>query len=221
MKLSIETPTKAFISEATQAEMDILTQELTYTHLGNQHLYKRLLDNFWFRSKNPMKWQESLEELKKKLKFTLIFEENGRKFIRPGSVHYLIGKLNLDVENKIVYPKIKPITWHKPLPFELTPAQKGAWELLLEELHGNISFATGVGKTAIILKLAKEIGLNLAIIVPSKSIFLEVSKLFEYHFGKNSGGYFGNGKKKIGKQFTVCISDSIVNIKPDSRMEIL
>src|ERR1035437_2614485 len=187
-KLVIETPVKAFILQATGDEMDILTAQLTFTHIGNQHLYKRLLDNFWFKSKNPIKWQEQLDELKKKLKFTLIFEENGRKFIRPGSIPYLLGKINLDIENKVVYPDPKKIAWAKPLPFELYPYQQAGWEYLLEEAHGNVSFATGTGKSFTIIKLARELGLKTAIVVPSKAIFLEMLKLFEYHFGKGKVG---------------------------------
>ena len=216
MKLVIENPTKAFIKESTTSEMDALTTYLTYNHIGNQHLYKRHLDNFWFRSKNPVRWEEQLEELKKKLKFTLIYEENGRKYIRPGSIPYLDKIVNLDIENKVVYPKPKSIPWNKPLPFELYPYQQLGSELLLKEKHANVSFATGTGKTACILKLCKELGLKIAIITPSKSIFLEVLKLFEYHFGKSKVGTFGNGSKKIGKQFTICIGDSVVNIQPDT-----
>lgn len=214
MKLVIENPVKAFITEATNAEMEILSAYLTYNHTGNQYAYKRHLDNFYFRSKNPVKWEEQAELLKSKLKFTLVFEENGRKFIRPGSIPYLTSMINMEVENKVVYPTTKPIAWKKPLPFELHPYQELGWKLLLQEKHGNVSFCTASGKTAAILKLAKEVGLNIAIVTPGKGIFLEMLEAFETHFGKPKVGTFGNGSKNIGKQFTVCISDSICNIKP-------
>jgi len=215
MKIIIETPTKAFITESTVDEMDILKHQLTYTHTGNQHLLKRHYDNHWYRSKNPVKWEEQLEDLKSKQKFTLVFDDNGKKYIRPGSIPYL-EKLDLKIENKVKYPIPKKTPFTKEMPFELYPYQQLGWKLLLKEMHGNVSFATGTGKTATILRLCKELGLKIAIIVPSKSIFIEILELFEYHFGKSKVGTFGNGSKKIGKQFTICISDSIVNIKPDS-----
>ena len=69
------------------------------------------------------------------------------------------------------------------------------------------------GKTAIILTLARELGLNTVIVTPSKSIFLEMLKKFEYHFGKTNVGAYGAGKKKIGKKFTVCVSKSLTMLK--------
>lgn len=213
MKLIIESPTKAFIDEATPSEMEVLKSELTFNHTGNQHLYKRHLDNFYYRSKNPVKWEEQLEELKKKLKFTLIYEEQGRKYVRPGSIPHIEG-ISLEIENKVAYPTPKATPWAKPIPFELHPYQQLGWELLLKEKHGNVNHCTGAGKSAAIIKLARELGLKAAIITPSKGIFLEMLAAFEYHFGKGKVGTFGNGSKKIGKQFTVCISDSICNIQP-------
>lgn len=214
MKLVIESPTKAFIAEASETEVKYLKDSLTYTHSGNQYLYKKHLDNFFFRSRNPIKWEETLEELKKKLKFTLVFEENGRQFIRPGSIPYL--DMDIQVETKVKYPAPKPIKWKAPLPFVLHPYQELGWQLLLKEQHGNVSFCTSAGKSATILKLCQELGLRTAIVTPSKAIFLELLEAFEHHFGKDNVGTFGNGSKKIGKLFTVCICDSIANIKPDT-----
>lgn len=213
MKLRIETPTKAFILEATPSEMEFLRSELTFNHTGNQFLYKRHIDNFYFRSKNPVKWAYILEELKKKLKMTLIYQEDDRTFIRPGSIPY-IKTIKLEVENTLTYPTPKPMKWANPLPFDLYPYQETGWDLLLKELHGNVSFCTGSGKSATILKLCQQLGLRVAVITPGKGIFLETLKAFEYHFGKTKVGTFGNGSKKIGKQFTICISDSVTNIKP-------
>ena len=69
------------------------------------------------------------------------------------------------------------------------------------------------GKTAIILTLARELGLKTVIVTPSKSIFLEILKKFEHHFGKTNVGAYGSGKKRIGKKFTVCVSKSLTMLK--------
>ena len=216
MKIAIETPTKAFILQSTPEEMRVLVSSLTYAHTGNAHLVKRHYDNHWYRSSNPQKWEAQLADLKSKLKFTLVFEENGRKYIRPGSIPYLASVINIEVENKVVYPEPKKMAWKKPLPFELYPYQDESWINFIKEKHGNANLCTSAGKSATILKACKELGLRIAIVVPSKGIFLEMLELFEFHFGKNKVGTFGNGSKKIGKQFTICICDSLVNVKPDT-----
>jgi len=70
------------------------------------------------------------------------------------------------------------------------------------------------GKTAIILTLARELGLKTVIVTPSKSIFLEILEKFEHHFGKSNVGAYGGGKKRLGKLFTVCVSKSLTMLKP-------
>jgi superfamily II DNA or RNA helicase len=73
------------------------------------------------------------------------------------------------------------------------------------------------GKTAIILTLARELGLKTIVVTPSKSIFLEILEKFEHHLGKSNVGAYGDGKKKIGKNITVCVSKSLTTIVPGSK----
>lgn len=213
MKLTIETPTRAYIDEITPDELIKLTNDLTYTNTSKQHQLKRHYNNTWYRNKNPDAWQKTLEELKKSVKNTLIYENNGKKYIRPGSIPYL-EQFSLDVVNKITYPKPRKVAWAKPLPFDLHPYQEQSAERLIEEKHSNVELCTAAGKSAILLKLCRETGFKTAIIAPSRSIFYELLEKFEYHLGKANVGAFGDGKKKIGKRFTICISDSVSNVKP-------
>lgn len=214
MKIEVTNPSKAFL-EATQEEFDRLYKLLSYTNTANQHLLKRHYANHWAKSKNLQAWQVKLEELKNSIHNTLIFEENGKKFIRPGSLPYLVESgLSCEITNKVIYPTPKRVPWAKPLPFELHPYQEQSATSLIKAIHGNVELCTGAGKSAILLKVCRETGFRTAIIAPSKSIFLELLEKFEYHFGKNMVGTYGDGKKKLGKKFTICIGDSICNIKP-------
>lgn len=212
MKLCIETPTKAFIENATPDELDKLTTQLTYSHTGNAHLLKRHYDNHWFRSKNPEKWDVILQDLKSKQKFTLIFKEGERTYIRPGSIPYLVG-FNYTITSKVNYPAPKPIKFVEDLPFKLYPYQDKSVVNLIQAHHGNVELCTGAGKSAILLKICQETGFNTAIIAPSRAIFLELLEKFEHHFGKKAVGRFGDGKKVLGRLFTICISDSIANVE--------
>lgn len=210
MKITIQTPTKAFV-EGSIDEMNSLRKQLTYTNTAIQHLIKRHWNQHNWKSRNITSWTAHLDELTKNLKRTLVFEEDGQYYIRPGSIPHLIN-LTPEVVNLIKYPTPKKIPWDKPLPFVLHPEQDLSWERFLENKHANVSLTTGFGKSAILLKTTREIGLRCVIVVPSKSIFEELLEKFQYHFGHGKIGTFGAGKKKLGKNITIAIGDSLVNI---------
>ena len=215
MKVTIHNPTKAYISQPMPEDLKSLQKFLTYENTGTKHLIKRHYANHFWKSRNNLSWLEHLETLQKDLKKTLVFEDEKGFYIRPGSIPYL-SDFNLQVDNLIDYPTPKKIPWAKPLPFALHPYQEESWTKLIEERHGNVSLTTGSGKSAIVMKLCRELGLNTCIVVPSKSIFEELSDKFEHHFGKKYVGQFGDGKKKLDKKFTIAIGDSLANIKPDT-----
>lgn len=212
MRFKIVSPTKALVLDATANELDELRKELTYTNTAKQQLVKRHYNNKWLRSKNQDVWEARLEELKKDVKKTLVFEDSDGIYVRPGSLHYLAVAPG-SIENTVVYPTPKKIAWAKKLPFDLHPYQEISVEKLLEIMHGNVELCTGSGKSAILLKLCRETGFRCAIVAPSKSIFLELLANFEYYLGKDKVGAFGAGRKKIGKRITICIDDSLANVE--------
>lgn len=215
MKLKVVSPTKALIINASEDEMEHLRKQLTYTNTAEAHNLKRHYNNKWYRQKSPEAWAAQLEILKNNVKKTLVFTDETGTFIRPGTITHLEG-LDVQVENTIVYPTPRKVPWNKPLPFDLYDYQDESWQNLLANYHANVELCTGSGKSAIILKFCRETGFRMAIIAPSKSIFLELCEKFEHHLGKANVGYFGNGKKKIGKRFTICIADSLCNVRPNT-----
>lgn len=215
MKYQIISPIKALILDATKEEISFLKEELTYTNTAVQFMTKRLYQNHWAKRSNPDKWEKDINDLKAKIKQTLVWEdEDGQYYIRPGSIPYLPA---CEVENCIVYPPFKKVAWQKPLPFKLHDYQEESWQKLLNEKHAHVEICTGAGKTSIILKLCRESGLRVAVVAPSKSIFHGLLDVFETHLGKDKVGAFGDGKKKIDKRFTICIDDSLVNVRPGSK----
>lgn len=211
MRFSIVSPTKALVLDASPEQIEDLKEKLTYTNTAVQHDVKRHYNNKWLRNKDHDAWQVKLDLLKSKVKRTLVFEDKDGLYIRPGSISYLP---KCPVENLIKYPNIKTVPWAKTLPFELHPYQQKSVVGLIDIKHGNVELCTGAGKSAILLKYCRETGYRMAVIAPSESIFSELLEKFEHHFGKGNVGAFGDGKKKIGKRFTICISDSLSNIVP-------
>ncbi len=215
MKISITSPIKAFL-DCTPEEFYLLKKTLTYTNTSVQHLIKRHYNNHFWKSRNVDSWQNHLTELQKDLKKCLVFEEEGKFYIRPGSIPHLSG-FEIEIENKVIYPEPRKVPWKNPLPFELHPEQNETVERFIQNKHANASLCTGFGKSAIILKLCKELGLKTCIVTPGKGIFNELIEKFEHHFGKKDLGTFGDGKKKFeGKKFVITIGDSLANIVPDS-----
>lgn len=198
----------------TGQELETLREELTYTNTAAAHDVKRHYNNMWLRRKDGDAWQKKLDELKSLVKNTLIFEdEQGGTYIRPGSLPTLTMSHTIDGPS-YKFPTPKKIAWAHMLPFELHAYQNASVDNLLAVRHGNVQLCTGSGKSAIILKLCRETGFRTAIVAPSKSIFNELLKKLEYHLGKGNVGTFGDGKKKIGKRFTICIGDSLANVQP-------
>jgi superfamily II DNA or RNA helicase len=219
MRFKIISPTKALILSASDAEISNLISVLTYTNTAMQHQAKRLYNNHWLRNSNKIKWEKDLEDIKAKVKQTLVWQENGQYYVRPGSLPHLgeTTACHHNTENLIKYPSFKKVPWKKQLPFELHPYQDESWQKLLDIKHGHVEITTGAGKTAIILKLCREAGLRTAVVAPSKDIFEGLVEQFETYLGKDKVGMFGNGKKKLDKKFTICIDDSLVNIEPGTK----
>jgi superfamily II DNA or RNA helicase len=215
MRFELETPTRAYISDNPNTEeLEKLVKELTYTNTAAAHDVKRHYNNMWLRRKDGDVWQKKLDYLKSLVKNTLIFTaDDNRQYIRPGSIPHLETTFSLS-EPKYKFPGPKKVAWAHTLPFTLHPYQEESVTKLLAIRHGNVQLCTGAGKSAIILKLCRETGFKTAIVAPSKSIFLELVEAFEHYLGKGSVGTFGDGKKKIGKRFTICIGDSLANVKP-------
>lgn len=215
MKFEVTSPIKAYLNDATSLDIESLTRSLSYTNTANQHLVKRHYNNHWLKNKNRVAWEAKLAELKASVHNCLLFKEDEKYFVRPGSLNYLEIP-NSSISNEIKYPKAKKIPWAKPLSFQLHEYQETSVEKLIDIRHGNVELCTGAGKSAILLKICRETGFKAAIIAPSQSIFNELLEKFEYHLGKGNVGALGDGKRRIGKLFTICIGDSLANLKKDT-----
>ena len=216
MKIEIETPTKAYLKNVDSQTLQNVKKFLSYVNVSNLTQYKKTLNNQWFKQKNPAEWQAKCDELRASMNHCLVFNDSNGVFIRPGSIPYLIeeGLVSQDaVENKIKYPDFKPIAWAHVPKYELYPYQKSTVEKLIQEKHGCAVLCTGAGKTLAILTIARNMGLKTLIVTPSQSIFSEIVKNCEHHFGRGNVGMLGDGKKKTDKKITVCISKSITTLK--------
>jgi superfamily II DNA or RNA helicase len=221
MEIVIKTPTEAYV-DASPEEMSSLAKFLSYTNNNAQFQYKKHMRNRWWKQSSPDAWQARANELKQGLNVCLMFKSDNKPCLRPGSIPYIIEKFG-QVKVKTLpsyeksFAKPKPFPWYKKIPFSLYDYQKESIEKLIDIRHGNVQLCTGAGKSAIILTIAQKLGLKTVIAVPSQSIFAEMLDKFEKHLGKSSVGALGDGKKRLGKLFTVAISKSLTNLKPGTK----
>lgn len=215
MDVCIETPTKAYLKPENPEEIAAIKESLSYSNKSIAYQIKLHKDRTWWRSKDPDSWEDKLKELESQLNDCLCKFEDGRYWVRPGSLPYLssmIGK----IENKIEYPKPKPLPWTRKPSFKPYAYQSSAVEELIKIKHGNISLPTGCGKSFILLLLARTMGLNIVVVTPSKSIFNELLKEFQERLGKKYVGGYGDGRKDIKKKVTIAIGKSLTMLKEGS-----
>lgn len=212
MNIIIESPTKAIIDNYESKDIQILDKTLTYINTSISFQIKNHSKNVWWKHRDPITYQEKMEELQSKLENCLLNHDGENYWIRPGSIPYI--DIPYEIVSKIHYPDFKPITWKSKPEFEPFGYQKQAVEALMNIKHGNISLPTGAGKSLILLLLTKHMGLDTVVVTPSQSIFNELFTEFEKRLGKNMVGGYGDGKKDITKKITIAIGKSLTMLKP-------
>jgi superfamily II DNA or RNA helicase len=214
MKILINHPIKAYLQEFTPTQLAEVRAKLTYTNTKITFMINKVKGMRWLKNKDPIAWQARIDELKSELNQTLVFEDGDGTYIRPGSIPYL--GLDAPIENTVVYPQPSSMSWAEAPEFEPYLYQDDATAKLIKNKHGNVSLATGLGKSHILLLLSKYFGLRTVVITPSQSIFNELLNEFQLRLGKSVVGGFGDGKKDISKPITIAIGKSLTMLKEGS-----
>lgn len=216
MKITIESPVSAYLEDYTQDDIRVLKEQLSYKNGKIEQLLKRHMNNRWWRQKNTVTWEERKRELMSELNGSLLEKDAKGYKIKPGFIPY-INRLKFTVSNKVKQPALKPLPWIREPEFTPYPYQSKSVKKLLDIGHGNIEIATGMGKSYILLMLAQQIGKDIVVVTPSKSIFMELMEEFQTRLGKSKVGGYGNGKKDIKKPITIAIGKSITMLKEGTK----
>ena len=219
MEVDIVSPTKCFVSSSDPNEMLRLKKELTYTNKNAAFNLKKLNENRWLRDNRPYTYKKRLTEIKSQMKGCLLkFDPDTQSlWTYPGILDYLDKfDINITRDNR-KYPSPKKMVWQNQFPFSLYDYQSQTVDGLLNQKHGCVEICTGGGKTACIVHIVRELGLDAAVVTPSKSIFGEVLKQMQFYLGKNMVGGFGGGKKDISKKVTVCVAKSLSMLKEGTK----
>jgi superfamily II DNA or RNA helicase len=80
-----------------------------------------------------------------------------------------------------------------------------------------VSSGTGTGKSLMMLLIAKRIGLETVVVVPTRGIGKQMVKNFSNAFGKGKVGQFFDGKHQSDKFFVIAVSNSLANVEKGTK----
>jgi len=216
VKISIVSPTKAYLLNTSKEELDDLRKELTYTNTSASYQLKKHLQSDWLKRNKPEEWAERAADLKTKVKNIVLYTDSQGVYIRPGSIPYLKDRVE-DITSNIIYPAPKSMAWYNKPEFDPYPFQNETVELFLKTRHASAQLATGLGKSYIMALVTQKLGLRTLIVTPSTAIFLELLEFFQECFGVNKVGALGDGKKKTDRQIVVAIAKSLTTLKEGTK----
>ncbi len=195
-----------------------LRQLLTYSDNRQDHLIKKWKNRKaygWFiRQNGEEAYQEKIKELQAKKIQCLLFNDNGQLWTYSGLVEYLMDKYpDTTLVNNVIYPFPQSLPWDHIPEHSLRVYQEDAITALLAAKHGAISYATGSGKSKVVLHLIKRLGLKTLLVVPSLSIADQMYKEAVHMFGKKHVGKFYSGKKESNKLIVIGVAQSLIRVE--------
>jgi superfamily II DNA or RNA helicase len=207
-------PTKVRIEGLPEAE---LRRQLTYIDKSVDFELAKAKNSRWLLQKlGEEGWKEHLAELKAKRTQTLLFEDEKGFWTYSGLGQFLSSRFHVPFKNEVKYPEWETIPWASIPEKKLRPYQQEMLDLLLEAGHAGVEVGTGLGKSFVILHLAKTIGLKTVVMTPSVSIAEQIYAEFKKHLGMKYVGQFFDGKKDSKKRFVVAVDDSLAKVDEGS-----
>ncbi len=233
----LETPTKLVLPAGVEkcATFDKLHKELgyedkrvTYQYLTWRKAQKK--DDAWIQNggKGYRHWfvqkygrealNDKVAQLARDRYGSCLFLENGRYWVYSGlqkMVEEILG------QKAIVKPFLTPADW-KMLPWASKPLEPRWYQTKTVDLlcpldgsrtHAAAELATGCGKSFIMALIAKRIGLETIIVVPTLSIAEQLLLDFQKWFGAGKVGQFFDSKKQCDKHIVIAVSKSLCNVE--------
>lgn len=195
-----------------------LEQVLAYTDKKASWALKKFQANrgWHVRQLGEAGFKLRLAELKAAENCTLLREDSDGLWTYSGFKDLLAEVFEDKVQVGFVRPEPKLIPWAKAPKHESRYYQDAALRLLLEAGHAAVEMGTGLGKSFIILKLLKALGLPAVVMAPTDNIASQLYDDLVAHFGPAKVGFVGDGKKQYNKFFTVAIGASLTRLQPGS-----
>lgn len=191
---------------------------LTYIDNGIKFQLVRMRQNYSWKNRDPEGHALRLEQLKAaQRKSILMQDQDGRPYTYSGLWQELRQEFGWELANSLVPPEAKSlIPWANQPEHAIRYYQdQGTEALFANAKYGPcaVELPTGSGKSRIIEEICKRNPVQTTIITPSKNITNQLFEEMRYLFGAKYVGKFGDGRKDLGKLFTVCTGQSLTNIE--------
>lgn len=213
MLITRTTPTRV---DLTGLPPDELRRQLTYIDKSVDFELQKARNSRWLLNKlGEEGWREHIATLKAKRQQCLLFEDEADQSLwtYSGLGEKLADKFNVGYQDQVEYPEAVRIPWARVPEKKPRAYQETMKELLLAARHGAVEVGTGLGKSFVIMQLAKELGLKTVVMTPSISIATQIYEEFVHHLGTRYVGKFFDGKKESKKLFTIAVDDSLTKIE--------
>jgi superfamily II DNA or RNA helicase len=214
MKMILETPTTLRLPENS----DAVRRFLTFRDRSVDFQLRKAKRNWRWANNDPAGHADHVQNLEAQINRCLVnVSEDDVPRTYAGLWKDLENRFGWELEPADFDRKLNPIglPWQHE-PHKMYYYQEEAMERLMAARHGAISLPTGSGKSLILLNLAKRIGRKSLVVTPSRAITRQLYADFVNCFGNKNVGMYGDGKKDVGKLFTICVAQSLVTIEPGS-----
>ncbi len=217
MTLHLENPTQLRLQgfEPRRAE---LVNLLAYTDKKAEWALRKFENSrAWHTAQmGELAYKQRLAELRAATLCSLLFEDERGLWTYSGMKELLIETFGDPVTVGFQRPAPKLVPWAVPPEHEPRYYQVAAEKALLEVGHAAVEIGTGLGKSFIILRLLKALGLKAIVMAPTSNIAEQLYDEISLRFGPSKVGFFGAGKKQFDKLFTVAIAASLTKVEPGS-----
>lgn len=194
-----------------------LRQFLTFRNSASEYDYRRFRKVKWFARKfGEEAYRAELERLRQEIVVCLLKQDESGLWTYSGLGEAIANKFNDQIVNEVVYPETGIVPWDHMPKFKPRYFQDLSKDKLIDNKHAGVEIGTGLGKSFIIMHLAKHYAQKTVIMAPSISIARQLYADFVYHFGSKRVGLYGDTIKKFDKMFTIGIAASLTKIAQDS-----
>lgn len=197
-------------------------QFLTFTDKKIDFAYQKFKKaGHWFlKAHTQEEYELQLAALKADRKKCILFEDDGQLWTYSGLAPTFEEEFGDTAVTEYVLPEPELIPWAKIPKHEPRYYQLEAEDALIEASRfgpAAVEIGTGLGKTFIIERILKRLALRAVVMSPSLNIAEQIYDEMVTLFGKSKVGFYGDGKKELGKIFTVAVAASLRNVEFGSK----
>ena len=202
-------------------ETDKVKRFLSFTDRSVSFQINKMRQMYHWKRNDPDGFETRLEELKaSQKKSILMHDEDGLPYTYSGLWQDLRQQFGWELTNGLVLPEAnRSIPWAHIPEFEARYYQEEAvLALLANAKYGPcaIELPTGSGKSRIIHELCHRNPVQTVIITPSKTITSALFRELTFLMGPKFVGKYGDGRKDLGKLFTVATAQALTRIEKGS-----